>query len=581
MFPRRDPQWFLPSLLGQKAVPPPRVSYNCFMPFDVRMQPWPFKRTSSFFAALIILWALLTFTGLCAAPLFDYDEAAHAQTAAEMLRDGKWLLPTMNGRPFHEKPAFLFYFISASFTLFGENAFAARLPSALFTLATGLYLYYLGRRIGNPLVGTTASLIYLSMLMPALLAHAAILDAAFNFWIAASVLSFVLWQKGGRRGDAVLSLLAAGVAVSVKGPAGAVLPFVIIALDRLAARDFTNSLSRFPWQWGIPAFLAGALPWYTLVTAFHGFGFLKEFILIENVHRFMHAMEGHGGGWYYYLLILIPSSLPWIAWLPWWVRQAVTRRAELGELDRMSRMSLIWTMAVIALFSLSQTKLPHYISSIYPAIALGISAQWHRKEPERRWIRAATLTLVLVCIPLVLALLAMPELYSAVAGRVKHPRAVAILTQGFRPDPWIPAAGAVLFASLLVLLHRARRAAPGTALTLFILFGLLLQTALIWSLAPWAGRLMQEQPLEIAAAIRAYPHAVPVYSLVNSPSISFYSGRSYREVNAGDLERLASSSAPYLLVARTNSIADISSLPLDAVVREKDFVLLRNALARD
>ncbi|HSB34724.1 MAG TPA: hypothetical protein VLG39_09725, partial [Nitrospirota bacterium] len=252
-----------------------------------------------------------------------------------------------------------------------------------------------------------------------------------------------------------------------------------------------------------------------------------------------------------------------------------------GELGRMSRVSLIWTMAVIALFSLSQTKLPHYISSIYPAMALGISAQWHRKEPERSWIRVATLTLVLVCIPLVLALLAMPELYSAVAGRVKHPRAVAILTQGFPPGPWIPAAGAVLFASLLVLLHRARRAAPSTALALFILFGLLLQTALFWSLAPWAGRLMQEQPLEIATAIRAYPHAVPVYSLVNSPSISFYSGRSYREVNAGDLERLASSSAPYLLVARTNSIADISSLPLDAVAREKDFVLLRNTLARD
>jgi 4-amino-4-deoxy-L-arabinose transferase-like glycosyltransferase len=554
------------------------------------MRPQPFKRisellnptrlsASSFHTALIFLWAILTLFSLGAAPLFDYDETAHAQAAVEMLRDGKWLLPTMNGQSFYEKPAFLFYFMSTSFTLFGENAFAARLPSVLFTLATALYLYYLGRRIGRPIVGSTASLIYLSMLMPALLAHAAILDATLNFWIAVSVLSFFLWRQSGRLRDAILSMLAAGIAVSVKGPVGAVLPFFVIIIDRLAGKDFTNNLHIFPWKWGIPAFFVGALPWYVLVSVVYGFGFLREFILVENFHRFTHSMEGHSGGWYYYLIILIPSTLPWVAWLPWWLKQAITRWTELEELGQISRMSIIWTIVVIMLFSISQTKLPHYISSIYPAMALGISAQWYRQEPERSWIRSATLILLIVCIPLALSLLALPNLYSYIAGMVKHPHAVAILTQDIRPGFWIPAAGAILFASLLVLLWQTRHSPSSTTLTRFILFGFLLQTSLVWSIAPWAGRLMQAQLLNIAATIRTFPPAIRVYSVVNCPSVSFYSGRSYSEVKAGDLEQLASSSTPYLLVARTKSLADISFLPLEVVVRDKDFVLLRNAHA--
>jgi len=529
----------------------------------------------SFHAALIALWTLLTLSGLLAAPLFDYDEAAHAQAAVEMLRDGKWLLPTMNGQPFYEKPALLFYFMSASFKLFGENAFAARLPSALFTLATALYLWYLGRRIGRPLVGRTASLIYLSMLMPAMLAHAAIFDATLNFCIAVSILSFFLWRQNGRLYDAVLSMLAAGVAVSVKGPVGAVLPLSVIILDRLADRDVTGSLRAFPWKWGIPAFLAGASPWYVLVSVVYGFGFLRQFILVENLYRFTHSMEGHSGGWYYYLLILVPSTLPWFAWLPWWLKQSMHRWKEREELGLISRMSVIWSLSVILIFSISQTKLPHYISSIYPAIALGISAQWHRQAPDRSWVRFSTLILMITGIPLALLLLALPELYSYIAGMATHPRAAAVLNQGVRPDFWISAGGALLLVSLGALLGKSWNSQPLPALARSVLFGLLLQTTLIWSLGPWAGRLLQSQLLDIAAVIRTSPTVLPVYSMVNRPSISFYSRRSYVELKAGGLEQPANSSMPYWFVARTSNLTDISSLPLEVVVRNKEYVLLR------
>ncbi len=107
-----------------------------------------FRLSKRLYIALVLLWAVLTLAGLGIAPLFDYDEASYAETAVEMRNSGSWLLPVLNGQPYYDKPAFVYYCMNASFALFGKNAFAARLPSSLFTLALALLLLHVGRRLG-------------------------------------------------------------------------------------------------------------------------------------------------------------------------------------------------------------------------------------------------------------------------------------------------------------------------------------------------------------------------------------------------------------------------------------------------
>jgi 4-amino-4-deoxy-L-arabinose transferase-like glycosyltransferase len=549
---------------------------NSFILKDMGTQPVEVRLSVPALAALILLWIVLTVAGLGIAPLFDYDEASYAQTAVEMRNSGNWLLPTLNGQPYYDKPAFLYYCMNASFALFGKNAFAARLPSALFTLVTALFLFHAGQRMGRPTMGMTASLIYLSMLMPALLAHAAILDAALNFFIAASVLSFFLWRHSGKRSDAFLSMLAAGIAVSVKGPVGVVIPALVICLDRLLSRDLFPSLRRFPWSTGIPAFLLGALPWYALVTIKYGFGFLGQFVIRENVHRFMHPLEGHGGSWYYYLLVLIPSTLPWVAWLPWWVKQTISRRTENDEADALSRLGLVWAVAVILLFSLASTKLPHYISSIYPAIALGIAIEWDRQSPSPLGTRAASLATLVLCLPLTLGLLLLPAYYPHLAHVFTHSRAVAILSQGIEVSYRIMVAGALIAIALVLLVFLVNRVRPAVVPTLILLFGFLVQTSLVWSLAPFAGDLLQGPAMKIAAQVRTAPSAEPVYSFVNRPSISFYSGHPYTDAGRVNIyERFSTSPSPCLLVAYASQLPDLSRLPLELVASEGEYLLLR------
>lgn len=443
------------------------------------------------FAALVLLWTVLTLAGLGIAPLFDYDEASYAQTSVEMMNNGNWLLPTLNGQPYYDKPAFLYYCMNASFALFGKNAFAARLPSALFTLALALFLLRAGRCLSRPQTGRIASLIYLSMLMPALLAHAAILDAALNFFITVSVLSFFLWRHSRKQHDAFLAMFAAGIAVSVKGPIGMVIPAMVVGLDRLMAKDLAACLRRFPWNVGVPAFFLGALPWYALVTITYGFGFLGQFVIRENAYRFLHPLEGHSNGWYYYLAVLIPSTLPWIAWLPWWVKQTIARWTKRDGTDELSRLGLVWTVAVILLFTLARTKLPHYISSVYPAMALGLAVTWDRQSPSPAWTRAASLVTLVLCLPLASGLLFLPAYYPHLAHLFKHPRAVAVFSQGLHASYGMPIAGALIAVALFLLLRFITRVRPVVIPMLVVLFGFLVQTSLVWTLAPFAGNLLQ------------------------------------------------------------------------------------------
>jgi len=163
----------------------------------------------------MVLWLLLTLASLGLVPLFDLDEAIYAQTAWEMLQTHHWIVPQANGIPFFEKPPLLYYLMDLSFTLLGHNSFAARLPSLLFTLLTAAMLIHAGRRLLSVRVGWLAALVFVSMLEVGLLAHAAILDAALNFFVAATLLFWWLWLVEGQRRDLLLSALMMGAAVSV------------------------------------------------------------------------------------------------------------------------------------------------------------------------------------------------------------------------------------------------------------------------------------------------------------------------------------------------------------------------------
>jgi len=120
------------------------------------------------------------------------------------------------------------------------------------------------------------------------------------------------------------------------------------------------------WLPGIVLFCAVGLPWYVLVELRNP-QFFRFFILVHNLARFGTNVFHHPEPFWYY------GPVTLLGWVPWAIFVLLAMVFALQKLkdkdDSLSAFLLIWTAAVIVLFSLSRSKLPGYI---LPAIAPGI-----------------------------------------------------------------------------------------------------------------------------------------------------------------------------------------------------------------
>jgi len=519
---------------------------------------------------LLAIWSLLTLPSLGLAPLFDYDETIYAQTAVDMMHLGEWIVPTANGQQFFEKPPFTYYMMDVCFQLFGQNAFAARLPSACFTLMTAFVLFRFGRDMVSARLGIAVALVFLSMLEVALLAHAAILDAVLNFFIVSCLLNYMRWIHTKDKRYALWCAAMMGVGVSIKGPVGVVVPVLIILADRMLAGDLKRTLKAIPWMPSLGLLILTACPWYAMIFIEHGAGFLYEFIMVQNIGRALHPMQGHGGGWHYYLVVFAVSVLPWLMWMPYVFKS--WQRTSQDILPHLIRLCLLWLGIVILLFTFAQTKLPHYISCVYPAVALAIvAAWWHRPCSERmgKMIQRGT---ALMLLPLALVLASFQSLYPVIQTYVHHPRAVAILQQGIEPGIDITLSGMLL---LLVCTWLWFKPHPASLLKPFIVTGMVLQSVLLISLGGFAGKVAQAPQSHIAERLQSLPSTMPIYSFnLNFPSISFRSQRNYHIISDAQAQQVLETGGDYALIMRSESqhlLPRLKTMPTD--INQGGFVL--------
>lgn len=140
---------------------------------------------------LSVLCGILFFYGLNAGELWR-TETLRAILAAEFLRSGNWIVPTLYGEPLFTKPPGMYAAIALCSLPFGAvTETTARLPSALAAAATVFLVYwYFGRQLGR-LGGLVAALVL--PLSPLWLekATSAEIDMLQVFWTTAAILFFL------------------------------------------------------------------------------------------------------------------------------------------------------------------------------------------------------------------------------------------------------------------------------------------------------------------------------------------------------------------------------------------------------
>jgi 4-amino-4-deoxy-L-arabinose transferase-like glycosyltransferase len=320
-----------------------------------------------FTAAIFVL-----FYQLGAAALFEPDEGRNAEKAREILLLQDWLIPHENFHPVLDKPIFFYWLIALSYKLFGVSEWAARLPAALAALGCVVLIYNFVRRHWGGAQALWSGLILLTSVEFFILARVVIFDMPLTFFLTLALCAFYEacnCQDPTRR--RVLCLLfygALGVATLIKGLIGIVIPGMVIFFYLLLSRQWPL-LRRLYLVPGIILFLVIVLPWFLQAEARHD-GYLRYYFWDEHFGRFSSDDFDRSESWYYFIVVGLIGFLPWTLLVPFVI--AKRRRA---AFDDKTLFVVLWTALPFLFFSVSKSKLPHYILPIFPPLAVLTAAQ--------------------------------------------------------------------------------------------------------------------------------------------------------------------------------------------------------------
>jgi len=336
------------------------------------------------------------------------DEPRYARIAEEMNDRRDYVTPTLQGRPWLEKPPLLFWIESASFKFLGVSEWSARLPLAFCALIAGLATALMAGAVSGPRPGWHAFLILMTSPLFFVYGRAASTDMPL---LAALTVAIVAAHEASRGLSFELALgagAALGLAVLAKGPVALIIFGGIFVIYGFLTQAY-------PWTWkqtlvGLLAFLAIAVPWYGLVWLRNGPDFVATFWLNHNLARFLTSIHHHVQPFWYFVPVLLIGFFPWVFFLFSSAARMIRNRASALRLQREEVFLWVWFVVPFFFFSGSSSKLAGYILPVLPPLAVLVAMEWERLLVDdvtaRRWLRRELVALsavgLLVCVALVL-----------------------------------------------------------------------------------------------------------------------------------------------------------------------------------
>jgi 4-amino-4-deoxy-L-arabinose transferase-like glycosyltransferase len=321
------------------------------------------------FLSIAVVVAL--FYQLGGAALFEPDEGRNAEKAREILVLGDWITPHENFHPVLDKPIFFYWLIAIAYKLFGVSEWAARLPSALAAVGCLALVYHFALIRWGRWPALWSALILLTSVEFFLLARIVIFDTTLSFFLTLSLCAFYeaahAENAKRRRSWCLLLYLALAVATLIKGLIGIVVPGMVIFCYLLLTHQWAL-LRRIQLVSGALLFLMIVLPWYFLAEKENP-GYLRYFFWAEHFGRFVTDEFDRGEPWYYFIGVGLIGFLPWTLLLPLVGKFAWTRTWT-KKFDDKIVFLLLWAVLPFVFFSLSKSKLPHYILPIFPPLAM-------------------------------------------------------------------------------------------------------------------------------------------------------------------------------------------------------------------
>lgn len=355
-------------------------------------------------AAAISLFLLLYIFPLGARPIIGPDEFRYGEIPREMLASGDWVVPHLNGLRYFEKPVLGYWFTAVAMSLFGDNTFAIRFPSAVAAGISALLIFLVARKFASGhFAGIVAAVVLLTCGEFFVVGTVSVLDNVLTMFVTASMVFFFFAaeEQSRARKSVFLTLfgISCGLAFLTKGFVAFAIPVVAIAPFLLWDGRW-KELFKIPWLPIVSALLVAA-PWCIMIHLREP-DFWNRFFWNEHVKRFMTSNPQHLRPFWYYIPILAAGALPWTPLFPHVISNLRWKRSE----NKLLKFSICWFLFPFLFFSTSGGKLGTYILPCFPPLALIVTAgllACHESDRQRKftavaWIAAAITAMLCVAL---------------------------------------------------------------------------------------------------------------------------------------------------------------------------------------
>jgi 4-amino-4-deoxy-L-arabinose transferase-like glycosyltransferase len=333
---------------------------------------------------LLLAWSgLLFFAGLGAGDCYR-NEGLRALIAAEALRSGDWIVPTLYGEPLLTKPPGMYAAIALASRPFGAVTTAtARLPSALAATLTLLVIAATFRRCLGGRAGLVAAVILPASMLWLGRVPSAEIDLLQLAWVAMALCAAlraieIAEEDGSATGwqqalwwHLALLCVAAGVLTKWTAPAF----FYLTIVPLLAWRRRLRLLVQLPHL--MAALVAASLcaGWAVAVAQRVGWGVLWGTISREALLRLSPMDHPRPYPWAEVLtfpLLFLAANLPWSACIiPTFRRRFVASFDDRGQ--RLLQMLHAWTWVNLLFWALVPGHRPRHALPLQPGLA-GLAA---------------------------------------------------------------------------------------------------------------------------------------------------------------------------------------------------------------
>jgi 4-amino-4-deoxy-L-arabinose transferase-like glycosyltransferase len=294
--------------------------------------------------------------------LLSLDDCFYARKGIEMARSGRFFTVTWNYKATFQNPPLHFWILGKSFQIFGENDFAARLPSILMALGLLFFTYQIASQIGSSNAALTA--VALLLITPHFLSNGrrCMLEIPLAFWISAAF--FVFIKALHRPKFHILLALPLGAALLTKSLLG-LMPIAVFLVTAIFSSEIRKTFTQI-WFWiGIAGGIIIGVTWPIHEFSRFGVEALREHYVGEIFSRSVRDIA-------FYKLILGYPLILFSVFLP----VALLAIPGVTKIFREKRQSgtpvllLVWILLPLIGYSFSTARSSRYIFPIFPALAI-------------------------------------------------------------------------------------------------------------------------------------------------------------------------------------------------------------------